>query len=159
MYLPSSLTSGQPQALIPLHPNPHFPQLKQAVPKRLIVQYGSSPEDIGLLVTTVGSNIINMLESKPGSSSEEIATALTTILVGTLDVAAGVKVHLGDKKVIINISRPRLEYKNTWLHESLGSPLACITTSLVAEALNKPVLIENEEQHRRESIIELIILE
>jgi len=129
------------------------------MPKRLIVQYGSSPEDIGLLVTTVGSTTINMLEAKPGSSSEEIAAALTTILVGTLDVADGVNVHLGDKSVTVNISHPRLEYKNTWLYESLGSPLACVTASLVAEAMDKPVIIERDEQKRGENLIELHILE
>ena len=159
VYLPSSLTSGQPQALIPLHSNPQFPRLKQAVPKRLIVQYGSNPEDIGLLVTTVGSNIMSMLESEPGSSAEEITAALTTILVGTLDVADGVKVHLGDNSAVVTISHPRLEYKNTWLYESLGSPLACVTASLVAEAMDKPVIIERDEQKRGENLIELHILE
>jgi hypothetical protein len=128
------------------------------MPKRLIVQYGPNPEDIGLLVTTVGSNIINMLESKPGASSEEISAALTTILVGTLDVADGVKIHLGDNSALVTISHPRLEYKNTWLYESLGSPFACVTASLVAEALDKPVIVEREEQTRRENLIKLHIL-
>ncbi len=158
IFLPSSLTSGQPQALIPLHPNPRLPQLEQAVPKRLIVQYGANPEDIGLLVTTIGSNIIHMLESKPGSSSDEIAAALTSILVGTLDVADGVKIHLGNKKVLATISHPRLEYKNTWLEQTLGSPLASVVASLVAEALDRPVIVAGEEFKRGENLIELEIL-
>ena len=55
IYLPSSMTSGQSQALIPLHSNPHPPQLEKIVlPKRLIVKHGSKPEDLGLLVTTPG---------------------------------------------------------------------------------------------------------
>jgi len=49
IYLPSSLTGGRPQALIPLHANPSLPPITKALPQRLIVQYGASPDDIGLL--------------------------------------------------------------------------------------------------------------
>jgi len=38
------------------------------------------------MVTTPGSNIINMLEMKPGPSSDEMATALTTLLHEEQDV-------------------------------------------------------------------------
>ncbi|MCK4354262.1 MAG: hypothetical protein KAW83_03315 [Dehalococcoidia bacterium] len=48
--------------------------------RKLIVSCGQGPEDIGIMVTTPGSNIINMLEMKPGPSSDEMATALTTLL-------------------------------------------------------------------------------
>jgi len=54
IYLPSSLTNGRPQALIPLHSNPSLPPINKALPHRLIVRYGASPDDIGLLLSQSG---------------------------------------------------------------------------------------------------------
>lgn len=76
VYLPSSLTGGKPRAVIPLHSNPQFPKITEPLAQRLIVSCGRDPEDMGIMVTTAGSNIINMLETKPGPSSEEMAGAL-----------------------------------------------------------------------------------
>jgi len=159
VYLPSSLTGGKPRAVIPLHSNPQFPKITEPLAQRLIVSCGRDPEDMGIMVTTAGSNIINMLETKPGPSSEEMAGALTTILVGTLDVATGVKVSLDDKKATVKVLHPHLEKdRNSWAVQSLGSPIASIAASLLAEALSKPVVVKKEEQHRGENFIELEIL-
>jgi len=103
MYLPSSITGGKPRAIIPLHSNPRFPEVNEPLGQRLIVSCGQSPEDIGIMVTTPGSNIVNMLEM-------------------------------------------------------LGSPVASVVASLLAEATNKPVLVKNEEQRRESSFIDLEIL-
>ena len=54
IYLPSSLTSGRPQALIPLHSNSSLPSLTKPLPHRLIVKYGANPDDIGLLMAGIG---------------------------------------------------------------------------------------------------------
>lgn len=83
----------------------------------------------------------------------------TTILVGTLDVATGVKVSLDDKKATVKVLHPHLEKdRNSWAVQSLGSPIASIAASLLAEALSKPVVVKKEEQHRGENSIELEIL-
>lgn len=159
VYLPSSLTGGKPRAIIPLHNNPRFPEINEPLAQRLIVSCGRDPEDVGIMVTTPGSNIVNMLETKPGASSDEIAAALTTILVGTLDLATSVKLSLGDNKATVNVSHPRLEENRiSWAVQSLGSPIASIVASLLAEALGKPVAIESEESKPREKLIELEIL-
>ena len=158
VYLPSSLTTGKPRALIPLHNNPQFPKIAEPLPQRLIVSCGSNPEDVGILVTTIGSNIIDMLEIKPGPDSDEIATALTTILVGTLDIADSIKVSLDDRTAMVSIFHPRLEYKNSWLEQTLGSPIASIVASVLTEALGKPVMVKGEQSKRGENLIELEIL-
>ncbi len=159
MYLPSSLCGGKPKAIIPLHHNPHYPNIRKPLQQRLVVSFGEDPEDIGILVTTIGSNILDILEGKPGDSPEEIATALTTILVGTLDIAGAVNVSMGDNGAIVRISHPRLkDISNSWAVQSLGSPAASIAASIVAEALERPVIIESETSKHQENIITLEIL-
>ena len=158
IYLPSWLTAGKPRAVIPLHSNPKLPQISVALPQRLIVPYGRNPEDVGILVTTTGSNIIDMLEIKPGPNNDEIAAALTTLLVGTLDVADGVGVILDGEGATVKVSHPRLDYHNSWLQLTLGSPIASIVASVVAEALGKPVIIKGEKSERRETLTELEIV-
>ena len=159
MYLPSSLAGGKPRAIIPLHKNPHFPNINVPLNQRLIVSCGQDPEDIGIMVTTAGSNIINMLETKPGATSDEVAAALSTVLIGALDLATGVEVTMENSKVIVRLSNPRLEEKeNTWVVQSLGSSTASIVASLLAEALGKPVIIESESLKSKENLITLEII-
>ncbi|MFC2002195.1 hypothetical protein ACFLUZ_06850, partial [Chloroflexota bacterium] len=92
IYLPSSLTSGRPQALIPLHSNPSPPLITKALPQRLIVRYGTSPDDIGLLLSTIGSTAVGMLESRPDPTSTELESALASLFTGILGVADGTSV-------------------------------------------------------------------
>lgn len=159
MYLPSSLCGGKPRAIIPLRHDQQYPIIRKPLQQRLVVSFGEDPEDIGILVTTTGSNILDTLEKKPGASPEEIAIALTTLLVGTLDIAGGVKISMGDNRAIVRISHPRLkEISNSWAVQSLGSPAASIAASIVAEALEKPVVIESETSRPQENIITLEIL-
>jgi hypothetical protein len=132
IYLPSSLTTGKSQALISLNPNPQLLQLKNIVlPKRLIVKYGPNPEDVGLLLTTPGSAVSGMVTAKPDASDADLETALLLVLSGTINLA--------------EVSNPRLENRKMWVYESLGSPLASIVASVVAEVLDKPVTIESEK--------------
>jgi len=155
IYLPSVLTNGRPQALIPLHSNPSLPEINKALPQRLIVKYGPNPEDIGLLVTTPGSATPGMLEAKPGATSSEMEAALTSVLAGVLDLADGVSINKSGEIVGIVVSHPRLEYKNMQLYQNLGSPLASIVASITAEALNQPLIVEREEYKQGECHIEL----
>lgn len=156
LYLPSSLCDGRPKAILPLHCEPY---ITKPLPQRLIVSIGEDAEDIGVLISTIGSNILTMLDKKPGASIEEIATAITTLLVGTLDLAGGAKVSMGDNRAIVRISHSRLKANSdSRAVRSLGSPAASIAASVVAEALDKAVIIESETSKNRETIITLEII-
>jgi hypothetical protein len=154
IYIPSSLTGGKPQALIPLHMNPHPPKPQFPLPKRFIVKYGPNPEDVGLLITTPGSAIA-MSGSKPNLAPADLEAALSSVLTGTIDLADAVKVITAGEKIIVEVSNPRLKHKSIQIYECLGSPIASIVASMTAEALNKPVIIDRENHEKHKSIIEL----
>jgi hypothetical protein len=155
IYLPSSLTSKYPKAFIPLHSNGSHPEITKALPKRLIARYGSSPEDIGLLITTIGSTATGMLESKPGATSDELESALTSLLTGRLGVADSTGVTCNNNHIKVEINKPRLENGASWSHQCLGGPLATIVASVAAEAWNKPMIISQEGQYNGKYRIEL----
>ena len=158
IYLPSSLTSGRPQALIPLHSNPSLSGMIKALPQRFIVRYGTNSDDIGLLVTTTGTTAVSMLESIPGPNSSELESALTSLFRGMLGVADGTTVITRENHISVDIYNPRIENKTNWSHQCLGGPLTSIVASVAAEAWDKPVIIKQEEQHRGEYSIELEII-
>jgi len=158
VYLPSSLTGGQPQALIPLHSNPSLPPITKVLPHRLIARYGTSPDDIGLLLSTVGSTAVRMLESKPGPTPVEFESALTSLFTGILGVADRTRVVCNGKHIKVEIHNPRIENKATWCHQCLGGPLASVVASVAAEAWDRPVTIKQEERHRGRCSIELEVI-
>ncbi|MFC2002711.1 hypothetical protein ACFLV4_02020 [Chloroflexota bacterium] len=159
IYLPSSLTRHRPQALIPLRSNLLLPRIAKSLPQRLIVQYGDDPDDTGLLVTTVGTTAVGMLESIPSPSSSELESALTYLFRVTLGIADGTTIITRDNHISAVIHNPRFENKATWSHQCLGSPMASIVASVIAEAWDKPITIKQEEQHKRKYHIELEVME
>jgi len=158
IYLPSSLTGGRPQALIPLHSNPSLPPITKALPRRLIARYGPNPNDIGLLLSTAGTIAVSMLESRPGPTSAELESVLTSQFMGTLGVADKTTVTANKNHISVKIYNPRIENKTTWFHQCLGGPLASIVASVAAEAWNKPVTIKQEERSNGKYSIELEVL-
>ncbi len=159
IYLPSSLTSGRPQALIPLHANSSPPRITRALPRRLIVSYGASPDDIGLLLSTTGTAAVGMLESRPSPASAELESALTSLFRGILGVADRTRVVCHENHIGVEIHNPRIENKTSWFHQCLGEPLTSIVASVVAEAWDRPVIIKKEEHHKGKCSIELEVLE
>lgn len=159
IYLPSSLTNGRPQALVPLQTNYPPSPITKALPQRLIVRYGDNPDDIGLLLTTPGTVATSMLESTPGPTASELETALTSLLTGILGVADGTKVFHNANHIRVEIRNPGIENKADWSHQCLGGPLASIVASVAAEAWNRPVTIRQEEQHKKQCSIDLEVLE
>ncbi len=155
IYLPSSLTGGRPQALIPLHSNPIVPRLSQAMPKRFIVRHGNRPEDVGLLFSTVGSAAFSLLEAKPEPTPHSLESALTTLLAGTLGVAEKVSVASHENQVSVRVLHPYMENHASRSDECLGSPIASIVASVVAEAWDKPVIIKQETAKKGQYNIEL----
>jgi hypothetical protein len=156
IYLPSSMTTGKPQALVPLHSNPHPPQLGNIVlPKRLIVKHGSKPEDVGLLVTTPGSAVAGLVTVKPDWTDGDLEAAITLVLSSTISLADGARVTTEEGEIKVEISNPRLERRNMWVYESLGSPLASIVASVVAEVMGQPVSVDHEQYSRGKCVIAL----
>jgi hypothetical protein len=158
VYLPSSLAGGRPQALIPLHSNPSLPAITKILPRRLIVRYEAGPDDVGLLLSTPGTTAVGMLGLRPGPTSEELESALTSLFVGILGVASGTRVVTTKNHITVEIHNPRIENKTTWCHQCLGGPLASIVASVAAEAWDRPVTIKQEEHRRGRCSIELEVL-
>ncbi len=159
IYLPSSLTSGRPQALIPLNSKSCSPLITKTLPRRFIVRYGDGPEDVGLLVTTTGTIAANMLNSRPGANSAELESALTSLLMGTLGVAGGTRVFNHKNRVTVEIGSPYITNKNSWAGKSLGGPLASVVATVAAEAWNRPVTITQEGKRHGRYLVELKVLE
>jgi len=155
IYLPSSLTSGKPQAFIPLNSNLHTRKFEKPLPKRLIVKFGPNPDDMGILLTTPGSAISGTITSRPDQSEGDLEAALESVLVGTVNLVDSARVNMDNEKIIIEVSNPRLEYKKSVVYERLGSPIASMVASIAAEVLHKPVSIVREEPEKSKCVIEL----
>jgi len=158
IYIPSSLSNTFPRAFIPLHSNGSNPRITRALPQRLIVRYGVGPEDIGLLISTIGSAATGMLEVKPGATSNELESALTSLFTGRLGIADGTRVTYQNNHIEIEINKPRLETSSDLSHQCLGGPLATIAASVAAESWDKPMKITQEEQRKGKYYIELEVI-
>ncbi len=159
IYLPSSLTGGRPQALIPLHSNSSPPAISRPLPQRLIVRYGNSPDEIGLLLSTIGSMAIGMMELKPGPAAAELETALNNLFSGTLGIADRTRVTYNESNITVEIKKPRIENRATWSQQCLGGPLASIAASAAAEAWDRPVAIRQEELQGEDYLIEIEVIQ
>lgn len=156
IYLPSSLAGGRPRALLPLRSGVS-PSIIKSLPRRFIVNYGSGSEDVGLLVTTTGTVAAGMPEAKPGVSAAELEAALTSLLMGMLGVAGGVRVFNQPDCLKIEISNPLAGTEVTRADNSLGGPLASVVAAVVADALDKPVTINKEAEQGGKYHVELAI--
>jgi hypothetical protein len=159
VYLPSSLTGGKPQALIPLHTNPSLPRITGALPRRFIVRYGSSPDDVGLLVTTAGTVAVSILESLPGPASTQLESALTSLFVGRLGAADRVRVIDAGPGLRVEVRNPRIQSTGAWSYRCLDSSLASIIAAVAAEAWSKPVTVTGEEQSGKTYTVEIEAVE
>jgi len=158
LYLPASLTSDQPKALVPLHSNSSLPSIDKALPRRFIVRYGNQPDDVGLLISTIGSTAIAMLEFKPGPSAAELESALNYLFSGCLGIADGAMVFQLDNTIKVEIKRPRFDNHANWSYQCLGEPLASIVATVAAEAWSKPVTITHEKLQKGKCYIELEVI-
>ncbi len=158
IYLPSSMREGKAQAVIPLVDNGNLTQVKGKIPGRLIVRYGSNPEDMAIAVSTPGSINIGMLESRPGPTASEIEAAASYVLSGLLDLADSVTVNLSNGRVNAEVNGSRIRYEDIWFYRCLGSPLASIIAAISSEALEKPVRILEEKQERGKSRVVIEVL-
>jgi len=158
VYLPPSSSNAKPQALIPLQEKPLNVKAIGSLPQRLIVNYGSGGEDIGLLVTTAGSVASQMLQTRPAASPSEYEAALASLLIGELGAAENVKVTADKYKVQVIIANPGINGRTNRADSCLGGPLAQITATLAAIAWNRPFIINKEERSPKRQLIELEVI-
>ncbi len=156
VYLPSSISGDKPKALIPIESNLELGT--KILPNRLIVRYGSTPKAVGLLVITPGSAIGGTVEAKLDCSAGDLESAISLVLSGAVNLADGARVRVDGEKVLVEVVNPRLESSKMWVCESLGSPIASIVASVVAEVLDKPVSINSELSRRGKSFVDLKVV-
>ncbi|MFA5317107.1 MAG: hypothetical protein WC369_06785 [Dehalococcoidales bacterium] len=158
IYLPAGMTGGRSRALIPLHDGFTRPQWQETPPDRMIVRYGESPDDVGLMVTTVGTAAVAMLGQKPGETLPELEAALNLLVSGTLGVADGVGVSESQGQVVVEINRPHIELEQLWSDRCLGGPLASLVAAVTAFTMNYSVQVASEERVGDKYRVELKVL-
>ncbi|HSV48843.1 MAG TPA: hypothetical protein VLH35_00880 [Candidatus Acidoferrales bacterium] len=156
IYLPSSMSGGKPKALIPMDKNFSFD--KKILPNRLIVRYGAKPEAMGLLLVTPGSAIGGLVEAKVDCSAGDLESSISSVLLGTVNLADGVRATMDGDKIVVEVVNPRLEEGKMWIYDSIGSPIASMVASIAAQVLDKPVSIAGEQQSRGKCIVELKVV-
>ncbi len=159
-YLPSSLCNGTPRALIPLDVPVESLGRIGPVEERLVTRFGNGCGDIGLLVSTPGSDVLRLLPEPIGPSMDELSAALTALVAGTLDLASSVVVHEEAGHVWISYRGVRdMDELSAWAVErTVGSPLGAIAASLVAESKNCPVVMESELRDKDIHTVELRVV-
>jgi hypothetical protein len=156
IYVPSSISGDKPKALIPMDGNLVLD--KKLLPKRLIVKYGDKPEAVGLLLVTPGSAVGGMVEAKPDASAGDLESAISSVLLGTINLADGVRVSMDADKVLVEVVNSRLEQSKMWVYDSIGGPIASIVASIVAQIFDQPVSIVSEQYSRSKLVIQLKVV-
>lgn len=100
-----------------------------------------------------------MVETKQDASAGDLESSISQVLEGTVDLADGARVTLNEDRVVVEITNPRLESNKMWIYETIGTPIASIVASVVAQILDKPVTINSEELGKGKFIVELKVLE
>ena len=159
IYLPSSMRTGNAQALIPLNEDINIQRIKGKIPGQLIVHYGDNPGEIGIVVTAPGGVGLNNLEINPGPTLSEIEQMLTYVLTGLLDIANSVSVYLSEKQLYVEVTKPKLHYENIRYYRCIGSPIASIVATIASDGLGKPIRIKEESYHKGVSTILLEVLD
>lgn len=144
VYLPARLSGGRPRALIPLRGDPPRPSVSRPLVDRLIVDFGPQPEDVGILVATPGTAVADLVEGSPGGRAADLEAALAHAVVGVLDAAARVYVGREDGAVKVTLSDVRFNPPDLWIYRAVGTPLASVVATLVAEGLDRAVTINSE---------------
>jgi len=157
LYLPSSMTDGRSQTIIPLKDGDKN-AVQGKIPARLIVRYGAAPGDMAIVLATPGNMSVRLLKTAPGPTPEEIEGAASYVLIGMLDLADSVTVGMSDAHMDVLVRGARLRYEETWYSRCLGSPIASVVAAICSEALRKPVRIGRESCSRGVSRIQIEVL-
>ena len=158
VYLPSGMTNGSPQAVIPLTGNVDINSLKEIMPDRFLVSYGKNTGDMAVSVITPGTINMSVLTTLPGPTADEIETAINYILVEMLDIAESASVILVNDRLYIAVTNPKKVFDDTRYYQCMGSPIASIIASVSSEALGKPIMISEENPENEQTMITLEVL-
>ena len=110
-----------------------------------------------MVVTTPGAVSLDSVTIVPGGA-DEIESALNHLVVGIMDLADSVSVHMAGDRITVEVTRPKLKYENIWFYRCLGSPMASIAATVVSQALARPVRIDSEEETKRGTRVEIEVL-
>lgn len=158
VYLPSPESGGRPKALIPIKEDVALPGIGQVVPDRLITRYGPNLENMCLVVTTPGAVSLDSVAVARGAGPDQIESTLNQILVGVMDLADSVSLHMLEQHLIVEVTKPKLKYENVWYYRCLGSPLASVVATVASQALARPVRIASETETGKSVRIEIEVL-
>lgn len=153
VYLPSSMCGDTPMAAIPADGNTTLTYLQGKLASRLIVRDGE--DGLALLLATPGSYSLGLLDAPVGRSLDEAETALTTLACGSLGLATAV--HIGARETGLQVTfegyaEPQ-RFTNGAVEACLGSPLAGIAATVLAESLQCPVVLQTEERSGRGLVV------
>jgi hypothetical protein len=158
VYLPSPESGGRPRALIPLKEDDTLAGIRQAIPDRLIARYGPNLENMCLAVTTPGAVSLDGVDIVRGGGPDQIENALNHILVGVMDLADSVSLHMLEQRLMVDVVKPKLKYENIWYYRCLGSPIASVVATVACQALACPVRIASETETGKGARIEIEVL-
>lgn len=139
IYLPSSISGNPPLALLPVTSDADKLNLRRKLPKNLIVRYGVGSNDIGLMIATAGSSVIEGEVIERVSDAPGIEGVLSRIMVNRLKIASSVKVVEADGGFRVHISSPIL--RKVFV-KPFGTVYAQIVGHVCAEALDKPTIVD-----------------
>lgn len=152
VYLPSGMTGGEPMVLVPSTPVTKISDLK--VIGKPLATYGQGFR--GLLLASPGSRAVLACRD---SLTSDVEVSLRNCLIRQLSLASGVAVASnGDVTVRIDGVRSINLYGDSAVKAVLGSTIASIVASIVAEATGRPVTIQGEEGKGNALIIRLRVL-
>ncbi len=153
VYLPSPLAGGSPRAFLAVSPR-DSPRIERALPNRLIVRYGRRPDEMGILVTTLGTAAVRRF-AHLGLEGTDIEGSLSSVMTGSTDLAEGVRVVQEGPAVNVEVRGPKLDHRRMKIFENIGSPIASVVASVVAECTGSPVTITGEEAGGGKHVVRL----
>ena len=155
IYLPSSLGNGEPSVLIPSAPIDSVGRL--SIIGRPLALYG--PGLRGLLLASPGSRAVSICRDA-GALTGDLDASLLNCIVNQLSLARGIDVVESSGEVTVRLSkfRPIDLYGGSIIRAALGSTLASIVASIVAEVKNRPVMVSEESVKGNSLIVRLRVV-
>jgi hypothetical protein len=158
IYLPQTGYSENARALVPLNRIIDVPNIREISPHDLLTRPASGTDGMAIAMTTPGNLCLSLLKSKPGASENEIRSATSYILSGVLDIASEVKVAFSGSRIQIKVNGVTPEHEDNLFYHCFGSPIASIAAAICSQALEKPVRIIEEINHKKVNQITLEVL-
>jgi len=154
IYVPSTYI-GDSTVYALLAPSGDPPRFRLS--RGLVVKYG--PNEWGLLLRSLGSRAVELCR-EVGALSSDVEVSLSNCVVRHLALARGVIVgREGDGlSVVVRGDRLGDPYGGTVVRAVLGSGMASVVASVVAESLGRFVVIDGEEESGGSKVIRLRLL-